>query len=156
MKKNLDRSSLVPKVGLVSHGGHLTEIQLLQTKLTGVETFLITYKSVRTVPGDRTYLVSNIGTKPWKLVVAFFRISLAIAREKPEALISTGAEIALPAFLIGRALGVKLIFIESLARTTRPSVTGFLLYPVSDLFLVQWPRLLHRYGDRAECVGAVA
>ena len=56
MKKNLDRSSLVPKVGLVcSHGGHLTEIQLLQTKLTGVETFLITYKSVRTVPGDRTY-----------------------------------------------------------------------------------------------------
>src|SRR3989304_1269407 len=95
---------------------------LAQAALSGAESFLITSKSVRTVPGDRTYLVSNIGTKPWKLVVAFFRISLAIAREKPEGLISTGAEIALPAFLFGRALGVKLIFIEKLARKKPRSV----------------------------------
>ncbi len=144
------------KVALVcSHGGHLTEMEFLRASLRGVETFLITYESVRTCDRKDAYLLRNIGSNPLRMLIAFIRIVLALAKEKPEAIISTGAEIAIPAFILGKILGLKLIFVESLSRVSQPSGTGFLLHPICDLFLVQWPQLREYYRERAEYVGAV-
>ena len=82
-------------------------------------------------------------------------MALILAKERPFAIISTGAEIAIPAFLLGKVLGMRLVFVESLCRVSKPSGTGFLLYPLADLFLVQWPQLVNSYGPRAEYAGAV-
>jgi UDP-N-acetylglucosamine:LPS N-acetylglucosamine transferase len=67
-------------------------------------------------------------------------------KEKPDALFSTGSEIAIPAFYIGKFLfGAKLIFLESIARIKDISLTGKVLLPIVNLFLVQWEELLHKY-----------
>jgi UDP-N-acetylglucosamine:LPS N-acetylglucosamine transferase len=120
-----------------------------------IDSILITYTSIRTDDQRRTYRLRNIGANPFRLLVGLLRMALILAKERPTAIVSTGAEIAIPAFLLGKVLGMKLIFVESLSRVQEPSGTGFLLYPLADLFLVQWPQLVSRYGSRAEYAGAV-
>jgi UDP-N-acetylglucosamine:LPS N-acetylglucosamine transferase len=151
------RMSARRKVALVSsHGGHLSEALLLRKMLLpNVEVFHITYDSIRTRDMNQTYLIKNIGVNPVRMVIAIFRLLAILSKEKPDAILSTGAEIAIPAFLIGRATGCKLIFIETLARVTRPSLTGKLVYPMSHYFFVQWPQLKRHYGNKAEYAGSV-
>lgn len=145
-----------PKLALIaSHGGHLTELESLRGDLGEVDSFLITYASPRTNERNRVYRVRNIGANPLRLLTALIQITLILAKERPQAIISTGAEIAIPAFVMGKLFGQRLIFIESLCRVSRPSGTGFLVYPLTDLFLVQWPMLAQHYGPRAEYAGAV-
>lgn len=53
-------------------------------------------------------------------------------------------------------LRVRVVFVESIARTSRLSLTGLILYHarMADRFLVQWDALQRRY-PRAVCVGRV-
>ena len=145
------------KIALVcSHGGHLTEMLYLMEAFKGHEVFFITYDNFRTRELRYSkYLLENIGTSPIKMIKAFFQIGKILAKEKPNVIISTGSEIAIPAFIIAKALGIKTIFIESWCRIKTKSGTGKIVYYFSDLFLVQWPQLLKLYGERAKYVGAV-
>jgi len=61
-----------------------------------------------------------------------------------------------PAFgYVGKS-GIKTIFIESWTRVIQPTVTGRIVYPVSDVFLVQWGSLLSKYGKKAKYEGGIA
>lgn len=145
------------KIALVcSHGGHLTEVLYLMDAFKGHEVFFITYDNIRTrnLPYKR-YLLQNIGTNPIRMLGAFFKIGKILAKEKPKVVISTGSEIAIPAFIIAKFLCIKTIFIESWCRIRTKSGTGRIVYHLSDLFLVQWPQLLELYGKKAKYVGAV-
>jgi len=144
------------KICLVcSHGGHLTEILQLNEAFEGHETFFITYNSVRTRQLERKYLLRNIGTNPLVMARAFLSMLRILLREKPKLIISTGSEIAIPAFYLAKILRIKTIFIESWTRVDRPTGTGKIVYPVSDVFLVQWERLLSKYGKKARYEGAI-
>ena len=145
------------KIALVcSHGGHLTEMELLEPAFEGHRCFLVTYRSPRTEAlSRRRYLLPNIGTSPWRLLGAFVRAVWVLGRERPDVVLSTGSEIAIPFLWLGRLLGARTVYVESCCRVTAPSRTGPLVYPVSDLFLVQWPALLDRYGPRAQYVGGL-
>lgn len=145
------------KLALVcSHGGHLTELMYLLDAFKEHEIFFITYDNFRTRELTyRKYLMENIGTNPIKMSVGFLKTFKILSKEKPDIIISTGSEIAIPAFIIAKLLGIKTIFIESWCRVKTKSGTGKLVYPLSDLFLVQWPELLELYGKKAKYVGAV-
>lgn len=145
------------KIALVcSHGGHLTEMMFLLPAFNGHEFFFVTYRSERTkTMSYTTHLIDNIGTNPvlyLKSLAYFYRI---FRQNKPQVVISTGSEIAIPAFLSAKILGIKTIFIESWCRIESPSSTGRILYFASDLFLVQWPQLLGVYGKKAKYEGSV-
>jgi len=144
------------KICLVcSHGGHLSEMLQLMDAFEGHETFFITYDSARTRGLERRYLLRNIGTNPLIMAQAFLSILRILLREKPKLIVSTGSEIAIPAFYLAKILRIKTIFIESWTRVDRPTGTGKLVYPFSDVFLVQWERLLQRYGKKARYDGAI-
>jgi UDP-N-acetylglucosamine:LPS N-acetylglucosamine transferase len=144
------------KVCLVcSHGGHLTELLHLHEAFEGHETFFITYDSARTRNLERKYLLRNIGRNPLLMARAFFIIFRILRRERPKAIVSTGAEIAIPAFFLARLLRIRTIYIETWTRVVEPSGTGRLVYPVSDVFLVQWQQLLTKYGKKAKFEGAI-
>ena len=145
------------KLALVcSHGGHLTEIMYLLDAFEGHELFFITYNNFRTKNLDqKKYLLENIGTSPLKMIKSFFQIGKILLKEKPDTVISTGSEIAIPTFVIAKILGIRTIFIESWCRVKTKSGTGKIVYPFSDLFLVQWPELIELYGKKAKYVGAV-
>lgn len=145
------------KIALVcSHGGHLTELDLLSEAFEGHETFFITYRGVRAEALEEPkHLVEPIGTSPVRMAEAFYKIGRVFLRERPDVLVSTGSEIAIPAFVWASLLGVESIYIESWCRVHELSATGKIVYPLSDLFLIQWPELLEKVGDDARYEGTV-
>lgn len=145
------------KIALVcSHGGHLTEMLYLMDAFKDHEIFFVTYDNFRTRDLEyKKYLLKNIGTSPIKMSKAFLQFLKILSNEKPEMIISTGSEIAIPAFFIGKLFGIKTVFIESWCRVNTKSGTGKIVYSFSDLFLVQWPELLELYGKKARYEGAV-
>lgn len=140
---------------ICSHGGHLSEMLQLMEAFEGHETFFVTYDSTRTRELERKYLLRNIGTNPLSMVQALFSTFRILRKEKPKVIVSTGAEIAIPAFYLAKLFRIKTIFIESWARVIEPSGTGRMVYPVADVFLVQWQRLLTRCGKKAKYEGAI-
>ena len=144
------------KICLVcSHGGHLAEMLHLQEAFEGHETFFITYDSARTRELERRYLLRNIGKNPLLMACAFIATFRILLKERPNLIVSTGSEIAIPAFYLAKLFRIKTIFIESWTRVVQPTGTGRIVYPVSDVFLVQWERLLTRYGRKAKYEGAI-
>jgi beta-1,4-N-acetylglucosaminyltransferase len=147
------------KIALVcSHGGHLTEMNMLLAAFEGYERLFVTYRCARTealADRERVHLLPNIGTNPLRMALAFLQALRILLAERPHVIVSTGAEIAIPFCWIGRLLGARVVYIESWCRIHTRSGTGPLVYPVADLFLVQWPDLLQLYGPKARYEGGL-
>jgi beta-1,4-N-acetylglucosaminyltransferase len=77
-----------------------------------------------------------------------------IRRLRPRAIVTTGAGVAVPFCYVGRIFGARIVYVETLARVTKPSLTGRLVHPVAHRFFVQWPELVERY-PKSEYVGTV-
>lgn len=145
------------KIALVcSHGGHLTELMYLSEAFKEADTFLVSYDNPRTRAIDsRKLLLPNLGEKPHECFRQIPRMIRVLQKEKPDVIISNGAELAIPFFYLGKALGSRTVFIECFTRIDQPTITGKLVYPVSDLFLVLWPEMLNLYRHRAEYWGGL-
>ena len=55
---------------------------------------------------------------------------------------------------LGKLLGAKVIWIDSITNVERISLSGRMVRYISDLFLVQWPELAEQY-ENVEYVGEV-
>ncbi len=77
-----------------------------------------------------------------------------LRRRRPDVILSTGAGIAVPFFLIGKLLRIRLIYVESVTRTEAISLSGRLIYPLASRFFVQWPAVAERFA-RAEYEGGI-
>jgi len=150
MKKN-------KKIGLIcSPGGHLVEVLQLLEAFEDYPIFFLTYKEKATLNRKNTYWIMNFARNPLYLIIGILKILLIFLKERPGILFSTGAEIAIPSFYIGKFLfRTKLIYLECSAQVYNPSLTGRLVYPITDLFLVQWEPLLRQYGLKARYVGGL-
>jgi beta-1,4-N-acetylglucosaminyltransferase len=145
------------KIGLIcSPGGHFTQMLQLWEAFEGYPYFLITYKEKAVSGQKNTYYLKNIGRGPLAFIVGIIRILIILLKEKPDILFSTGSEIAIPPFYFGKFLfRTRIIYLESGAQVFRPSWTGKCVYPITDLFLVQWEPLLKQYGPKAKYVGGL-
>ena len=70
----------------------------------------------------------------------FFYIKL-----RPKYIITTGTHTAVPMCYIGKLFGSKIIFIETFANKNTKTLSGKLIYPIANLFLVQWEEMLKLY-----------
>jgi beta-1,4-N-acetylglucosaminyltransferase len=147
------------KVMLVcSAGGHLQQMLALESSWGEME------RSWVTLPGpDVNYLLADErvirghGPTNRSLVNLFRNLRLAwrvLRRERPDAILSTGAGLAVPFFAIGKLMNIRLVYVESLTRTESLSLSGRLVYPLADRFFVQWPAIAGR-RRHAEYVGSV-
>lgn len=142
-------------VGLIcSNGGHMTSMLQLSDAFEGRNVFMITYRSRRKPTKiQRVYYLRAIGVNPVYLILGSLRILSILIREKPSILLSTGAEIAIPAMMLGKILGCKTVFLESISRSQNLSATGQILMGRVDRFLIQWPEVAQKYAGRAEYRG---
>ena len=60
-------------------------------------------------------------------------------------IVTTGSGVAAPFIWWAKMLGIKTVFVESITRITEISLTGRMVYPFVDTFLVQWEELLEKY-----------
>jgi len=131
-----------------SPGGHLTEMSFLEPLFKKYDHFFVTAEGPNTASlqkREKVYLVVNSKRNPLKLVKNFFQSFRVLLKEKPDVIISTGAGVAVPTCFLGKFMGSKIIFIESFCRIENPAFSSKLVYPISDLFIVQWKRMLKYY-----------
>jgi radical SAM superfamily enzyme YgiQ (UPF0313 family) len=127
----------------------------LAEAFAGHDTFWFCYDSATTRALPRTHLVPNMARNPVEFVKNLFRVAGVFRRERPDMVVSTGAEIAIPVVLVAKLFRLPVVYIECGAQVTTPSVTGRLMYWLADTFLVQWPELVHAYGPRAVYRGSL-
>ena len=138
-----------------SHGGHLAEMLDLQEAFEGHDTFFFCYDAETTRRLPRAYLVPNMARNPIEFLKNLFRLVRIFRRERPDLVVSTGAEIAIPVLLIAKVFRIATIYIECGAQVTHASVTGRIAYWLADSFFVQWPELMRVYGPRARFRGSL-
>lgn len=132
-----------------SSGGHLTHLHMLKPFWQDKERFWVTFdkedaKSL--LAGERMipcYFPTNRSIKA--LIINTKLAWRVLWEEKPDLIISSGAAIAVPFFYIGKILGIKTLYIEIYDRIDKPTLTGRLVYPVTDRFIVQWEEMKSVY-----------
>jgi beta-1,4-N-acetylglucosaminyltransferase len=73
---------------------------------------------------------------------------------RPRVVLTTGAGVAVPYAWIGRALGARVVYVESLTRIERPSLSCRLIAPVASRIYAQWPELTEAV-PRSRYLGSV-
>lgn len=137
------------KLGLVcSAGGHLLELYQLKPVWGQFERFWVTFDYQDTkflLKGERVYKAYFPTNRHIpNLIRNLFLAVRVLILEKPDVLISTGAGVSVPFFYLGKLMGMRTIYIESMARTSKLSLSGRLVYPVTSEFIVQWEELASR------------
>lgn len=136
-----------------SSGGHFEQLMMLRPLMEKHDSFVVTEKTAYAadVKGIRTYHMVQVNREEkncfWKLLANACRSLRIYLAEKPDVIICTGVLAMIPMCLICKLFGKKLIFIESFAKVTSPTLTGKLLYRFADQFYVQWPQMLEVYPN---------
>lgn len=139
-----------------SAGGHMVQAKQLAPVYEKYEHFYFTYSGGVAKEMKKTSRVRAIPNivrhNPLSWIVGAVLSAHAVIVESPDVVISTGAGIVTFFCVFAKLLGAKLIYIESMAKVEKPTLTARFLYPFADLFLVQWPSLL-KYFPRAKFAG---
>lgn len=138
------------KVCLVgSSGGHLTHLYLLKPFWENEERFWVTFDKEdarSTLKDERMYSCYFPTNRNIKNLIKNTILAIKVLiKEKPDVIISSGAAVAVPFFYIGKLFGSKTIYIEVFDRIDAPTMTGKLVYPVTDQFIVQWEEMKKIY-----------
>jgi beta-1,4-N-acetylglucosaminyltransferase len=141
-----------------SPGGHLQQMLALKPAWDGNEVAWVTLPGadVDSLLGDERVVLGHSPTnRSLKNLVRNTALAWKLLRRRrPDAILSTGAGLAVPFFAIGRLLRIRLVYVESVTRTESLSLSGRLVYPLASRFFVQWPAVAERFR-RAEYAGAV-
>src|SRR5699024_8244155 len=138
-----------------SIGGHLTQLLQLEPLFKNYQYHIVTEKCAITmelkdkypvsmlVYGARNYLFRYIFKFSYDMVKAL----CIFLRRRPDVIITTGAHTAVPMCSIAKLFRKKIIFIESFAKSDSPTLSGKMVYPISDLFIVQWKSMQRIYPN---------
>lgn len=156
MKKNKTKEIKVCLVG--SSGGHLTHLYMLKPFWENKERFWVTFDKADAqslLEGEKMYpcyFPTNRNIK--NLIRNTFLAIKVLRKEKPNLIISSGAAVAVPFFWLGKLFGAKTIYIEVFDRIDKSTLTGKLVYPVTDRFIVQWDEMKEVY-KKSENLGSI-
>ena len=143
MKENKEMNDKELKVCLLgSSGGHLTHLYMLKPFWKNKNRFWVTFdkedaKSL--LENEKVYPCYYPTNRSIKALIKNLKVAYKVLKkEKPDLIISSGAAVAVPFFYIGKIMGAKLIYIEVFDRLDKPTMTGRMVYPITDKFIVQW------------------
>ena len=141
-----------------SSGGHLTHLYMLKPFWQKHDRFWVTFdkEDARSVlDGERLipcYYPTNRSLKA--LVINTMLAWKTLRKEKPDLIISSGAAVAVQFFWLGKLFGAKTIYVEVFDRIDKPTVTGKMVYPVTDEFIVEWEEMKKVY-PKAKNLGSI-
>lgn len=136
---------------VASTGGHLTQLLLLEDLWRKHERHWVTFEkqdAVSSLAGETVSWAHHPTTR--NLPNAWRNLRLAhrvVDRFRPDVVISSGAGVAFPFFLVARSRRVRTVYVEVFDRIEHPTLTGSLCYPLTDLFALQWLEQKRQYPD---------
>ena len=77
----------------------------------------------------------------------FHQSLILFLKIKPDVVVTTGTHTAVPMCYIAHMFKKKVIFIETFANSESPTRSGKMVYPIADVFIVQWESMLKFYPN---------
>ena len=141
-----------------STGGHLTELLQLSPLFSEYDYHIITEKTKSNMNLYNKYGKDHVdmlvyGTKShlipylFKFTYNCIKSYVLFIKINPDIVITTGTHTAVPMCKIAHKHGKKVIWIETFANSTTPTKAGEMIYPIADLFIVQWESMLKVYPN---------
>lgn len=142
-----------PRVLAVSSpGGHWVQLMRLKPAFDGCDVAYATCypEYEKEVPNSRFYTFCDGNGKDHKAGLARMipKVASIVLREMPDIVISTGAAPGYFAIRVGKAIGARTIWVDSIANVEQLSRAGSLAQDTADLLLTQWPHLAAPFGPR--------
>ena len=132
-----------------SGGGHWVQLLRLRPAFEGYDVVFVTvspeYRSQ--VAGCRFHSVRD--ATRWNrlgLILQALQIAWLLVTVRPRVVVSTGAAPGYFALRLGKWLGVRTIWVDSIANVERLSMAGQMAGPYADLWLTQWDHLARPGG----------
>lgn len=141
-----------------SGGGHLAQLLALRPWWQDRQRTWVTFDSADTRSRLREEVVIHAYSPTTRNLKNLLRNLWLAARTLPQIksdlVVSTGAAVAVPFFVVAKLLGVTTVFIEVFDRIDSRTLTGRICYPFADIFIVQWEQQQKLY-PRARLVGSL-
>lgn len=138
-----------------STGGHLSELLQLEPLFKEYDSYLVTEKTKSTIElrnkfTNRVHFLvygtkSHLRTYLFKFGFNIVKSLLLMLVIRPQVVVTTGTHTAVPMCYIAKILRRKVIFIETFANSKTRTKAGNLVYPIADVFIVQWESMLELY-----------
>lgn len=145
-----------------SEGGHLNELE--QLDFEKYDYSVVTEKTESTASLEDkykdkvSYLLYGTRKTPilyfFILIINFFKSLNIFLKIKPEVIVTTGTHTAVAMCIIGKMFRKKVIWIETFANRKSKTLAGRLVYPIADVFVVQWEEMKELY-PKAKCWGSI-
>lgn len=144
--KGKDHLSRVGSICIVSScGGHLTEVLSLKSVYGLYDHSYVLNERIQ-LPEDmrgKTHFIVH-AERDWRVLINLWEAWRILRRERPALILSTGAGPIVPFAIVGLALGIPTVYVESASRTA-PSLTGRIMYRIADRFFCQWKEHSRRF-----------
>lgn len=131
-------------LAVASGGGHWVQLLRLRPAFEGCEVCWVTVQPTYStdVPGSRFHAVTDATRwSRWKLVKMIFQVAWIVLRERPDIVITTGAAPGVVALRVGKWLGARTVWLDSVANVEEMSMSGRRVRRFADLWLTQWAHL---------------
>jgi UDP-N-acetylglucosamine:LPS N-acetylglucosamine transferase len=132
-----------------SGGGHWIQMLRVVPGFQGCDVVFVTvHESYRSqVPNHKFYVVNDANRRSkFALVKSACAVAWIIWNERPDIVFSTGAAPGYLALRLGKMLGARTIWLDSLANVERLSLSGQIIGRCADLWLTQWAHLARPHG----------
>ena len=141
-----------------SSGGHLAQLVALRPWASTYRTRWVTFPTADAtclLEGEDLVAAAHPTTRNVPNLLRNMVLALRLLRqERPDVIVSTGAGVAVPFFVLGRLMGVPTVYLEVFDRLDSATLTGRLCRPFTDRMLVQWDEQVPLYRG-ATVVGPV-
>ena len=138
-----------------STGGHLNELMQLSSLFEKYDYYIITEKdkaneNLKHKYGNKLFFLPyGTRSKLLQYIFKYFYLCLKTLhlyfKIRPKVIVTTGTHTAGPMCYLGKLFGSKIIYIETFANKNKKTATGKLVYPIADLFIVQWEEMIKLY-----------
>jgi beta-1,4-N-acetylglucosaminyltransferase len=134
-----------PLMLVCSSGGHLLQMLELRDAWAAGERVWITFDKADArslLKEERVHYAFGPTNRNIPNLLRNVRLASRLVRaERPRALLTTGAGVAVPFAWIARLLRIPVIYIESFTRIEGMSLSGRMIKPIAARTYVQWPEL---------------
>lgn len=138
---------------IASGGGHWTQMLRLRPAFEGLDTFFVGVKAMyrADVAPARFYAVRDVSRlHRWALPLTLLQLTWILIRERPGVIVTTGSAPGMLALRLGKLLGARCVWIDSIANVGELSLSGRSAGRHADLWLTQWAHLSRPEGPHYE------
>ena len=126
-------------LAVASQGGHIIQLMRLKPVFDRYDTTYVSNQYREDMDGRFYQIVDGNRNEKLKLLRLILQLIVIIVKTRPDIVISSGAAPGFFAIALGKLLGAKTIWMDSIANAAELSLSGKQAGRFSDLWLTQWP-----------------